>query len=183
MNKAFWNHFKHFRRLLGKIYLFLTPSKTDGRVPSQQSAPTTSNLTYWEVSLQTKVQTFHTGQFGSGHREISALQWGVVGGGGVVGGWVSEKIAHTSYSRHQRTKSPQTSWTVYFPATISPFRDILFFPNLPASEKLPEEQTFWGTDPLGAPAGVQLFSIEASSLPNDSARPLFKQIEFFVLVY
>jgi len=33
-----------------KISLFLTPRKTDGRVPSQQSAPTTCNLTYWEIS-------------------------------------------------------------------------------------------------------------------------------------
>ena len=68
------------------------------------------------------------------------------------------QIAHTSYSRHQRTKSPQKSWTVYFPATISPFKDILFFPNLPASEKLPEEQIFWGTDPLGAPEIYQLYT-------------------------
>ena len=37
-------------RLLGKIYVFVTPSKTDGRVPSQQGAPTTRNLTYWEVT-------------------------------------------------------------------------------------------------------------------------------------
>ena len=36
MNKAFWSRFKHFGRLLRKIYLFLTPSKTDERVPSQQ---------------------------------------------------------------------------------------------------------------------------------------------------
>ena len=35
MNKGFWIHLKHFGRLLGKIYLFLTPSKTAGRVPSQ----------------------------------------------------------------------------------------------------------------------------------------------------
>ena len=50
--------FKHFGRLLAKIYLmYLTPSKTDGRVPSQQGAPTTYNLTYWEVSQQTYVQT------------------------------------------------------------------------------------------------------------------------------
>ena len=41
MNKSFWSHFKHLWRLLGKIYLFLTPSKTDGNVPSQQGAPTT----------------------------------------------------------------------------------------------------------------------------------------------
>ena len=49
MNKAFRSHFKHFGRLLGKIFLFHTPSKTDGRVPSQQGAPTTFNLTDWEV--------------------------------------------------------------------------------------------------------------------------------------
>ena len=47
MNKAFRSPFKHFGRLPGKIYPFiLTPSKTDGRVPSQQGAPTTCNLTY-----------------------------------------------------------------------------------------------------------------------------------------
>ena len=57
MNKAFGSHFKHFARLLGKIYLFLTPSKTGGRVPSQQGALTTCNLTFWEVSQQTYVQT------------------------------------------------------------------------------------------------------------------------------
>ena len=52
----------HFGRLLEKIYLFLTPSKTTGRVPSQQGAPTTCNLTYWEVSQQTYVR------FECGHR-------------------------------------------------------------------------------------------------------------------
>ena len=50
MNKALLSHFKHFGRLLGKINLFLTLSKTEGRVPNQESAPTTCNLTYWEVS-------------------------------------------------------------------------------------------------------------------------------------
>ena len=40
-----------------KIYLFLTPSKSDGRVPSQQGAPKTCNLTHWEVSQLTYVQT------------------------------------------------------------------------------------------------------------------------------
>ena len=57
MNKAFRSRFKNFGRLLAKMYLFLTPSKTDVRVPSQQGAPTTCNLTYWEVSQQTCVQT------------------------------------------------------------------------------------------------------------------------------
>ena len=45
MNKAFWSRFKHFGRLLGKIYLFLTSSKTNGRVLCQQGTPTTCNLT------------------------------------------------------------------------------------------------------------------------------------------
>ena len=34
MKKAFWSHFKYFGRLLGNIYLFFTPSKTDGWVPT-----------------------------------------------------------------------------------------------------------------------------------------------------
>ena len=54
MNEAFGSHFKHFGRLLEKkINLFLTPCKMNGRVASQQGAPTTCNLTYWEVSQQT----------------------------------------------------------------------------------------------------------------------------------
>ena len=52
-----------FGRLLGKIYLFLTPSKTNRRVPSQQGAPTTCNLTYWEV-----FPGDITSKFGCGHR-------------------------------------------------------------------------------------------------------------------
>ena len=53
MNKDVWSYFKHFGRLLGNIYLFLTASKTDEEVPSQQGAPSTCNLTHWEVSQQT----------------------------------------------------------------------------------------------------------------------------------
>ena len=48
-------------RLLGKIYVFLTLSKTDGRVPSQQGVPTTCNVTYWEVSQQTYLQPLLAG--------------------------------------------------------------------------------------------------------------------------
>jgi len=78
MNIACWSHFKHFGRLLGKLYLFLTPSKTDGRVPSQQGAPTTCNLTYWEVSPVDVCQDI-TGQIGCGLRakfKTSDLQFG-----------------------------------------------------------------------------------------------------------
>ena len=53
MNKDVWSYFKHFGRLLRKMYLFLTPSKTDEEVSSQQGAPSTCNLTYREVSQQT----------------------------------------------------------------------------------------------------------------------------------
>ena len=60
MLNAFWSHFKHFGRLLGKSYLFHTPSKTDGRVPSQQGALTPCNLTHWEASQLTFVQPLLT---------------------------------------------------------------------------------------------------------------------------
>ena len=54
--------------MLGKIYLFLTPSKTDGRVPSQQDAPTTCNLSF-------------SADMSRHYWQISALQWRGVGGG------------------------------------------------------------------------------------------------------
>ena len=60
-------------------------------------------------------------------------------GEGLRGFW---QIAHSSYSTHQITSD-----THNFPIS----KDILFCPNLPASKNLPEEQIFWGTDPLGAP--------------------------------
>ena len=109
------------------MYPFLTPSKTDGRVPSQQGAPTTYNLTYWEVLQKTyicpkhywpvwvwpkgKIQTFSwgvrwrggrfltniTGQFGCGLR--AKFRPLVEGwGGGGEGFW---HITHSSYYRHQ----------------------------------------------------------------------------------
>ena len=122
MNKAFRSHFKHFGRLLGKIFLFHTPSKADGRVPSQQGAPTTFNLTDWEVFLQTYVQS----QFGCGHRAKFSPS---VGGGG--GGKEVCQIAHTSYSKHQIP-------TDHSDVTISQqpflFKDISFFPNTPATK-------------------------------------------------
>ena len=46
--------------MLGKIYLFLTPSKTDGRVPSQQDAPTTCNLSF-PADMTGKFQPFSGG--------------------------------------------------------------------------------------------------------------------------
>ena len=60
-------------RLLGKMYLFLTPSKTDGRVPSQQGAP---------MNLQPDLP----GSFPADVRTDIAGTFGQVGGGGGVEG-------------------------------------------------------------------------------------------------
>ena len=91
------------------MYLFLTPSKTDGGVNSQQGAPTTCNLTYWEVSQQPYVQTL-LASLGVVKGQNSALKWR--GGGGVdrkwelalernsplqLGGTPFWQIAHYSY--------------------------------------------------------------------------------------
>ena len=82
--------------------------KTIGRVRSQQGAPSTCNLTYWEVSQQTYVQTLMA-SLGVVRWQNSALQ------GGGEGGWKQEigcsvegeggmgkrfLTAHSSYFRH-----------------------------------------------------------------------------------
>ena len=66
------------------MYLFLTPSKTDGRVQSQQGAPTTYNLIYWEFSQQTCVQTLlaSLGVLGVVKARKSVFQWGLGRGQG-----------------------------------------------------------------------------------------------------
>ena len=62
------------------MYLFLTPRKTNGRVPSQQGAPTTCNVTYWDVSQQTYVHRVPA-SLGCGNR--ATLRPSVQSGGGV----------------------------------------------------------------------------------------------------
>ena len=67
-------------------------------------------------------------------------------------------------------KSPLTPWIIFFPATLS-FQGLLFLPHLPASKNVPEEQIFWGTDPLGAPVlrtvpGVLLRHVETDTDPD-----------------
>ena len=109
MNKAFLSYFKHFETFLGKMYLVLTPRKTAGRVPSQQGAPATCNLTYWEVSKQTdRLPLFYhddikgyaaygvvcphiTGQLGCGYRAKFSTSLGGGGGGGGGGNEFSDK--------------------------------------------------------------------------------------------
>ena len=90
------------------MYLFLTPSKTDERVPSQQGAPTTRNLTYWEVSQQACVQTL-LASLGVVIGQNSTFQLAGLGGGG----WWFLTIAHSSYSRHQ---IPSDTMNCLFPS-------------------------------------------------------------------
>ena len=47
------------------------------------------------------------------------------------------QIAHTSCSRHQRTKSPQTPWIAYFPVTLSlSFQGHIIFSKYPSQQKI-----------------------------------------------
>ena len=65
-------------------FLFFAPSKTDGRVLSQQGAPTTCNLTFWKVSQRKYVQTL-LASLGVVIGQNSALQWEE---GGSITNWV-----------------------------------------------------------------------------------------------
>ena len=119
MLNTFWSHFKHFWRLLGNSYLFHTPSKTDGRVPSQQGALTPGNLTYWEASQLTFVQPLLTSLGGQRAEPFNGGR-GVRGREGGAGFW---QITHSSNTFLTRT---------------------LFRSNLPACKNWPgiEEQIF-----------------------------------------
>ena len=97
------------------LLLFLTSNKTNERVPSQQGASTTCNLTYWELSQQTYLQTLlaslvvakgiiQTLQVGGeGVRKDRCGQKGDIfsfSERGWGGGELVTKI-HVTYSRHQ----------------------------------------------------------------------------------
>ena len=160
------------RTFLGKMYLFLTPRKTNGRVPSQQGAPTTCNVAYWDVSQQTYVHIVLASS-GCGNRATlrpsvqSGGGWGGVGwvglstkigngcglrakftpsAGGGGGGRGLGQITHNS-SRHQ---IPLDTLNCLFPSNTFIPSTYSFF-HSPASKSLPEERIFLVTDPLGAP--------------------------------
>ena len=131
MLNAFWSHFKHFGRFLGKSYLFHTPNKTDGRVPSQQGALTPCNLTYWEASQLKFVQPLLTSLGVGRGRNLS-----VGGGGWGEGGRGFWQITHSSYSTILHT----------FPQQHFPSKDIISFKS-PSLQKLAwKNRYFWGTD-------------------------------------
>ena len=105
------------------------PVKTDGRVPSQQSAPTTCSLTYCEVSLQTYVQILLP-SLGVGSQ--CKIQPFIEGGWGAVGGAVADKY-HIPATLDN--KSPQTPWIGHLPA-------IIFLPRQYHFIKSPRQQKF-----------------------------------------
>ena len=114
-----------------------------------------------------------TGQFGFAHRAKFSSSVAVGGGGSigpigccqsakfiptVRGGGGGERgfwqIANSSYSRHQILSSSSgrassDTMNCLFPSNTFLSRTF-FFPNLPASKDLSEEQIFWRTDPLGS---------------------------------
>ena len=118
MNKAFGSHFKHFGRLLGKIYLFLTPSKTGGRVPSQQGALTTCNLTYRKFPSR-RMSRHYWPVWVCSQGKIKDFRWGG-GDGTTIRNWVGTEVSDKQHiAAILDIKSPQTPCIVYFPGTLS----------------------------------------------------------------
>ena len=127
MNKAFWNHYKHFGRLLGKWFIC---SSLLARLMEEFPAS--------KVRLQPA--TWLTGTFSQqSYVETLLASLGMVIGKNSARQW---QIVHTSYSRNQRTKSPQTPWIVYFPVTLSlSFQGHIIFSKYPSQQKIA-----WRTD-------------------------------------
>ena len=127
MNKVFWSHFKYFGRLLEKNYLFLTPSKTDGR--SSQPARCTHNQQTYDKHYQTLPASL-----GMVIRQNSAPQWRRWG--------KAEVSDKKQISAIVNTKSPQTPRIVSLPATLC-FQAHINFPKSPSQQKIA-----WRTDIL-----------------------------------
>ena len=150
MNKAFWSHLKHFGGLLGTIYLFLTPSKTDGRVSSsQQGAPTTWLQPDLLESFPADVIPDITGQFGCRHRAKFSRS---VEKGGETGLW---QIAHSNNSRRQ---IPSDTLNGLFWSTTFLTRTNYFF-------EISQPAQISGTDPLLAPVWRSYNDTDSFYLP------------------
>ena len=148
MNKDVWSYFKHFGRLLVKFICSPLPARLMKRFPASKGHLQPDLLGSFPADVG------HRAKFspsGGGRGLIGNWVWpkgyiypfsgdGVGGGGERLRGFW--QIAHSSYPTHQITSDTRN-----FPIS----KDILFCPNHPASKNLPEEQIFWGTDPLGAP--------------------------------
>ena len=134
----FWSHFKHFGRLLGKQYMFLTPSKTDGRVPSQQGAPTTAANWFTGKFLNRRMSRWLLASLGVVIGQNSTLQWGEGG---------TDKFHIAGILDNKSLQPPPRS----FPSNTFLPRNTSFSPNLPANKNLHAKQILGGTDPSGTP--------------------------------
>ena len=104
------------------MYLLLIPSKTSGRVSSQQGAPTTGcNPTYREVSNQKYIQTLLAPVWVWSKGKIEPFS----GGGARI-----IQMAHSSYSW---TSNPLGHPKLSISQPHFSSKDILSFPNLIAS--------------------------------------------------
>ena len=136
--------------------LFLTASKTDGRVPSQEERCTYNVQPYLLGRFPADVCPNITGQFGCGNNSKFSPSVGRGGGGSIrngccqgakftplVGEGESEKgswqVQHRRHSRHQ---IPLDTRPCLFPSNTFITRTF-FFPNLPDRKNLPEEQVRW----------------------------------------
>ena len=127
---------------MGKIYLFLTPSKTDGRVHSRQGAPTTGNLIYWEFSQQTYVQTL-LASLGVVKAGKSALQCGGGGGAGAkfIPSLVCVEAGGGEMFQTSRHRIPSYTLHYLFPSNTF-LQGHIIFPNLPATKNFPKNRCF-----------------------------------------
>ena len=161
------------------MYVFLTPSKTDGRVPSQQGVPTICNLTYWEVSQQRYLQALLAG-LGEATGQNSDLQWGQRGaqkhGCGQkanlslqgVGKFLAKKLMPDIL----HIKSQQTSTVIFFQATLSIFGHTTSS-KLPSSKNWPEEHMFFQKQIYWVPL------IHVMAVKNSGARAGFLIYSYF----
>ena len=129
MNKAFWSHFKHFGRLLGKIYLLLN---------TRQPVRCTHNLQSDLLgSFPANESPDITGQFGCGHREkFSPSAGGREGGGG---------LTNSTYQLFETPKNqiPSDTLNCIFPSNNFTFQGHIIFSKSPSQQKIA-----WRTDIL-----------------------------------
>ena len=144
--------------LLLLLLLFLTSNKTNGRVPSQQGASTLCNLTYWELSQQTYLQTLLASLVvAKGHNSdlISGRGLGKIGvakrgtfSPSVKRGWGS--LWQKSMSPILDINSPQTTTIIFIPAKLSVPEHVISSKSSSQPKVDWRTDIFWGPDSLGA---------------------------------
>ena len=145
------------------LLLFLTsnkPDRHDGRVPSQQGASTTCNLTYWEVSHQTYLQTLLASLVVAKGHNSDLLSGRGRGGGGLGKIGVAKRATFSPSVKRggsfwQKSMSPildincpPTPTIIFIPAKLSFPEHIFFFKifqpaKIGLKNRYFEEQIHW----------------------------------------